>query len=157
MTSRHVLYGILAFTILLAYGCSQRVGDFTLISTKNAEIGGKYKRLPDRYKGEDAKGMFIGIPLGIPNLKTAVDNCIEAGKGELLSNAVVESSFWTVIIWGEEKFTVTGDVWVKGESSDLLNPEIQLYELQETSHGYELFSTAEPGQSVKVDYLLSSR
>jgi hypothetical protein len=144
-----------AFTLMT--GCTQRIGDFTLISTKNVDIGGKYKRLDGRYMGEDGKGMVIGIPLGIPSLKTAVDNCIEKGRGDLLTNAVLESSFWTFIIYGEEKYTVTGDVWVKAGTSDLLNPSINLYELQGTPRGYELVSLSDPSQRVKVDYLWTSR
>ncbi len=157
MISSRMLSTVIACAVVLTAGCSQRIGDFTLISTKNVEIGGKYKKLPDRFKGEDKKDMVLAIPLGIPDLKTAVDNCIEAGGGELLSNAVLESSFWTVVVWGEQKYTVTGDVWVKGESSDLTNPQIELYELQRSPLGYELVSTTDPAQTVKVDYLLSSR
>ena len=147
----------IACSVTLLFGCTQRIGDFTMISTKNVEVGGKYKKLDQRYKGEDSKGMFIGIPLGIPNLKTAVDNCIEAGNGELLSNAVVESSFWTAIIWGETKYIVTGDVWLKATTSDLYDPSVQLYELQGQSGNYRLVSTIDITRHVQVDYLLSSR
>jgi hypothetical protein len=126
-----------------------------MISTKNVDIGGKYRKLSDRFKGEDSKGMLLGIPLGIPSLKSAVDNCIENGNGELLTNAVIESTFWTAIVWGEQKYTATGDVWVKAGTSDFLDSGIRLYELQGTSRGYQLVSTSDPSQSVKVDYVLS--
>ena len=117
--------GIVSFLVLLSFtafvGCTQRIGDFTMISTKN------------------------------------VDNCIESGKGDLLTNAVIESTFWWAIVWGEQKYTATGDVWVKAGTSDLLESGIRLYELQGTPSGYQLVSTSDPSQSVKVDYLLSQR
>ena len=75
-----VLLSLFAFAVTSFIGCSERIGDFTLISTKNVDIGGKYKKLDERYTGEDSRGDILGIPLGMPNLKTAVDNCIEAGE-----------------------------------------------------------------------------
>ena len=159
MTTKFPL-GIIAMTLasaMLLSGCTERIGDFTLISTKNVEIGGKYKKLDTRYKGEDGRGILLGIPLGMPNLKTAVDNCIEAGTGELLTNAVVESSFWWAIIWGEQKYIVTGDVWTKASSSDLRDIPDQLYNLEGSASGYHLVSASDPVERVKVDYFCSSR
>lgn len=147
-----VSLSLFAFVITSFIGCSQRVGDFTLISTKNVDIGGKYKKLDERYAGEDSRGDILGIPLGMPNLKTAVDNCIEAGNGELLTNAVIDASYWTAIFYGERKYTVTGDVWVKASISDLVNPNEVLFELKSNSHSFVLVSTTDPAKVIKVDY-----
>lgn len=141
--------------LIALQGCTQRIGDFTLMSTKNVEIGGKYKKLDQRFEGIDSKPMILTIPLGTPDLKQAVDNCIEAGKGELITNAVVESSFWTAIVYGEMKYIVKGDVWVKASTSDLMNPSIQLFELLPGTEGYQLVSVNDPSQTVKVSYLTS--
>jgi hypothetical protein len=149
-----ILLCIVGLIIPVFVGCTQRVGDFTIISTKNVELGAKYTKL-DRFQGVDSKPDILFIPLGVPDLKQAVDNCIEAGKGELLTNAVVESGYWTVIVYGERKYTVTGDVWAKASSSDLLNPNIELFELQVGTTGFILSSTADPTQKVKVDYFVS--
>jgi hypothetical protein len=150
-----VLLSLFAFAVTSFIGCSQRIGDFTLISTKNVDIGGNYKKLNDRFEGEDSRGEILAIPLGIPNLKTAVDNCIEAGDGELLTNAVIDFSYWTVIFYGERKYTVTGDVWVKASTSDLLNPSEEIFELKTNSHGFQLVSLTEPTKVIKVDYFVS--
>lgn len=147
-----VTLSVLAIVLMSFVGCSQRIGDFTLLSTKNVEIGGKYKKLDGRFTGEDAKGVFIGIPLGTPNLKTAVDNCIESGKGDLITDAVLDGSYWSVIIWGQQKYTVTGDVWIKAGMSDLMNPNIEIFELQASSQGYELVSQLDPTKTIKVEY-----
>ena len=141
----------LAIVAMVFSGCTQRIGDFTLISTKNVDIGGKFKKL-ERYTGVDSKPMILGIPLGYPNLQQAVDNCIEAGKGDLLTNAVLEFSGWTIILYGEQKYNVKGDVWVKASTSDLYNPHIELYELRANNAGYQLVSILDPNKSIKVDY-----
>lgn len=145
----------LAAAAVILSGCSQRIGDFTLISTKNVDIGGKYRKLEQRYTGEDVKMTILTIPIGVPDLKQAVDNCIEAGKGELLSNAVVESSFWTVILYGEMKYVVKGDVWVRASTSAVPDGSAELYDLVPGPGGYRLVSVADPSKSVKVDYFVS--
>ncbi len=155
MKAKITLLSIVAILIASFVGCTQRIGDFTLISTKNVDIGGKYKQVDGRFSGDDSRGVFLGIPLGTPNLKTAVDNCIQAGKGDLITNAVLDGSYWSVIIWGEQKYTVTGDVWVKASMSDLMNPNEDLFELQASSQGYELVSLSDPSRVVKVEYLVS--
>jgi hypothetical protein len=147
---------VILFSFLIV-GCSTRIGDFTLMSTKNVEIGGKYKKLDQRYKGSDSKPIILGFPIGNPDLKQAVDNCIESGKGVLITNAVIDFSFFTIFIYGQRTYTVTGDVWVRADVSDLSNPNIELYELHATADdGLELVSTTEPTRTLKAE-LLSSR
>lgn len=68
--------------MLTATGCSQRVIDFTVISSKNVDMrfeeGGQGA---DRVEGKDEVVVFL-FPLGSPNLKEAVDKAIEsAGPG----------------------------------------------------------------------------
>lgn len=156
MKKKLVLFVIFASILIAFGGCSQRIGDFTLLSTKNVEIGGKYKKLDKRFQGEDTKMMLLGIPLGTPNLKTAVDNCIENGKGYLITDAVVDYSFFTVILAGQMKYTVTGDVWVKADMSSLTNPNTELFQLQSGDSGYTLVSLNNPSNIVKVNYLAYS-
>jgi hypothetical protein len=134
----------------IAVGCSQRIGDFTLISTKNVEIGGKYKKA-ERMRGED-KAFYFLFPFGTPNLKNAVDKCIEAGGGELLTNAVINSS--APFLVGSFGFEVVGDVWVKATMGDLYDPDIELYELKLTSNGFELWSLKDENKHIQVTYIL---
>ena len=143
----------LAIVTMFFSGCSYRVGDFTVISTKNVDIGGKYKKIDQRFEGIDSRPIILSIPLGRPDLKQAVDNCIEAGKGELISNAVVDFSIWTIILYGEQKYVVKGDVWQKASTSDLDNPKVELYTLQASAEGYQLVSSTDPSKSVNVEYL----
>ena len=138
-------------------GCTQRIGDFTIISTKNVDIGGKYK-LIGKGEGSDKKIMILGIPIGIPNLKTAVDECIgsQAG-GDLLTNAVLTGGGWSIILVGQSGYTVTGDVYGKAGMSDLMSPSKDLFSLEAFDGGYQLVCTADPTKTIKVDYLLAAR
>jgi hypothetical protein len=150
-----VLICVAAFLASTLIGCTERIGDFTLASTKNVDIGGKYKKLQGRFTGEDVRGMLLTIPLGQPSFKKAVDNCIEAGKGDLITDVVLDHTFWTAIVWGQQGFTVTGDVWVKAPTSELIQPGAEIFELQADSKGFQLVSLSDPLRTINVEYMAS--
>jgi hypothetical protein len=60
--------------LTLLTGCTQRVTDFTIISTKNVDISAlaNAKRAGNRITGEDLVHVIIFIPTGVPNLKDGV-------------------------------------------------------------------------------------
>lgn len=93
-------------------GCVQRLGDFTILSTKNVDVSkfGSATRDPIRVKGEDAKEIILIIPTGVPNVKEAIDRAIESQPGCVaLSDATVKySSFYIPYIYGRTAFTVEG-------------------------------------------------
>lgn len=71
---------------LLVSGCSRRMIDFTVISSKNMQLQIPPEAMGERVEGEDKVTwlfmVFGYIPLGTPNLKEAVDRAIEsAGPG----------------------------------------------------------------------------
>lgn len=140
---------VLACACVILVGCSVRVGDFTLISTKNVEIGGKYVK-GARVEGEDKAFSFL-FPFGAPNLKNAVDRCIEAGNGELLTNVVIN---YTAPFIGPFGYNILGDVWTKATTGALYDPNIELYELRSTSSGFELCSLKDENKHIQVSYIL---
>ena len=98
----------LAFTVLLT-GCSRRLIDYTVISSKNVRLD-----LPDgaagaRVEGVDAVLVILAIPFGTPNLKEATDRAIEkAGPGfDALIDGVVTYCY-CAFIFGKVKYTVEG-------------------------------------------------
>lgn len=142
---RIVLCTIVGAFVLGLLGCSQRIGDFTLISTKNVDIGKKFKKV-GRKTGEDSVGEFLFIPFGAPDMKAAVDNAIESADGDLLTNAVVDFKYFSVILFGSRTIEVTGDVWKLASAGD----RGELYELRRGDDGWELVS---PGGDIrKVDF-----
>ena len=118
-------YISLLFVVLFFAGCAQRIGDFTIVSTKNYEASMKFKKV-GRFSGEDNVFYFI-VPFGIPNIKNACDRAIEAGKGTYLTDAVLEStsSFFNM------GYKITGDVWAPATQGDLLNNDIKTLSYQE--------------------------
>ncbi|MBR6374318.1 MAG: hypothetical protein IKS20_14155, partial [Victivallales bacterium] len=69
---------LLALTICLS-SCVSRIGDFTVASSKNIDIKRTLHVVDTkrRVKGTDGKCIIIFIPVGIPNLKEAMDNAEE--------------------------------------------------------------------------------
>ena len=146
-----LLIGALALTVL--DGCSQRIGDFTVISTKNFDINAKYKKLEGRFSGSDSKIMILFIPFGVPNTKAAVENCLENSHGDLLTNASLDYNTWTAIVATGMAYVVTADVWVKASLSDLSDHSVELFQLTAKAEGLELMSLTNPMQKIKVEYL----
>ncbi|MDD5493538.1 MAG: hypothetical protein PHG36_02530 [Dehalococcoidia bacterium] len=81
---------------LILAGCSQRLVDFTVISSKNINLSrdADFKRFSTRIKGEDRKRIIIFIPTGIPNAKEAMDNAIESVPGAvgLVDGVITQNS-----------------------------------------------------------------
>lgn len=97
---------------LLAGGCTTRIGDFTIASTKNVA----YNPSPDRrgVEGEHCATRLLGlIPLGsfMPNLEEAVDDAmVKVPNGNVMTNAVTYMTVWTAIIVNQQCYRVRGDV-----------------------------------------------
>lgn len=80
-----------AIAALTLSGCAARVGDLTLISTKNIDLSDARMNIKEgkRTKGEDCAYALLGlIPLGIPNLERAVDDALEKGNGNVMVDQV---------------------------------------------------------------------
>jgi hypothetical protein len=116
---------ILVIATLL--GCSSRVGDYSIISTKNTELGKRYARMaPDSAKvaGTDTKSIMIVIPTGIPNFKEAIDRSIETKGRQLLSDAVIYYDYFYIpMVYGEQKTKTEGTSWKKVED---LGPQVNI-------------------------------
>ena len=69
----------IGLSLVLLYGCTIRIVDFTAISTKNVKLASQAKG--PRVTGEDCV-MVILIPFGIPNMKEAIDRAIESAGPE---------------------------------------------------------------------------
>lgn len=97
--------------LALLSSCTQRLTDFTVISTKNYPVENPIcvKKAPNRVKGKDSKPMILAIPIGSPNLKDAIDNAIEQYPGAVgLADGVVKTNFWWAILYGQNSYIVEG-------------------------------------------------
>jgi hypothetical protein len=104
----------LSLAACCAAGCATRVGDFTIVSTKNVEISRVDLKKVDftrNVEGQDTRWWVLFIPFGPPpNLKEAVDRCLEQGRGDFMTSAVIYSHAWHAIVVGREAIQVKGDV-----------------------------------------------
>jgi hypothetical protein len=74
-----------------AVACSARIADLTLVSTRNLDLSNTKldAKTGKRVKGEDCKYAILGlIPLGVPNLESAVDDALTKGGGNVMVDQV---------------------------------------------------------------------
>ena len=109
----NTLLALLLATLLIANGCSIRTADLTLVSTKNIDLSDTRldAKLGKRQTAEDCVFSILGlIPLGVPNMKTAVDKALEAGKGNVMIDEVTWIEGYYFILVGESCIKVEGTV-----------------------------------------------
>jgi len=76
---------------LIFTGCTTRIADLTLVSTKNIDLSDARLDITKgkRTKGESCRYWLLGlIPLGVPNLQEAVDDALEKGGGNIMVDQV---------------------------------------------------------------------
>ena len=96
------------FLTLSLTGCAYRIIDFTVISTKNVQIDGP--RGDKRTVGKDCAWYFLSIPLGVPNMKEAIDRAIESAGTEYdaLIDGVLYSKGWSALLVSQVCYEVEG-------------------------------------------------
>ena len=100
-----VLLGVALVTML---GCTTRLGDFTVLSTKNVDVSGV--KQGDRYSGEDCINTVLGFPLGDVNWKNAMDQALEKGKGDVMIDTVLTFKGWSILLFGQSCIIIEGNV-----------------------------------------------
>ena len=100
----------LMLLIPLVSGCTQRMIDFTVISSKNMQLQVPSEATGPRVEGQDMVWWFFFIPLGNPNLKEAVDRAIEqAGPGyDALIDGVIYRKAYYFFVTATHGFKVVG-------------------------------------------------
>lgn len=108
------LRAVLAVALALALsGCVSRAGDLTFVTTKNIDLT-KVSLDPkkgQRFKGEDCRFVLLGIiPFGLPNIETAIDRALEAGKGNVMVDEVTSIKETYFIVGGQTCAIAEGTV-----------------------------------------------
>lgn len=94
---------------LAVSGCTVRVADMTVGSTKNYNINAAKFLKGKRVTGEDTYPVIL-FPLGIPNVKTAMDNAIEQDKCAVGLSDVVVSQLNHSFLVGKIGYRIEGDL-----------------------------------------------
>ena len=100
--------------VSLLSGCATRIGDFTVLSTKNMDFNspdGFVTQVGRRVTGEDKQHFFLIFPVtGAANIKEATDAAIQRVPGAVgLSNAVLYHTGMWLILYGYGGYRVEGD------------------------------------------------
>ncbi|EZQ10090.1 MULTISPECIES: hypothetical protein [unclassified Acinetobacter] len=104
---KKLLISIIAATSVLATGCSVRMADMTVASTKNYNLNSNQFVKGERVTGED-KVPVVLFPLGVPNFKTAVDRAIEKNRCAVALSDVVITQLNQAFIVGQIGYRVEG-------------------------------------------------
>lgn len=103
---------LLLIGVIFANGCSERLGSFTVLSTKNIDLSNFSTQTEmglDRVRGEDVSHIVFVCPNKIPSFKEAVDIALEENDSYMLSDAVLKYEwFYIPLIYGQEKFVAEG-------------------------------------------------
>ncbi len=106
------IIGILLAVSCITWGCTTRVADLTIVSTKNLDLADAKSldaKKGQRFKGEDCVFIFI-IPWGVPNLEKAVDQALQKGNGNVMVDQVSYSKFFSLGLIGQHCLEVEGAV-----------------------------------------------
>jgi hypothetical protein len=109
---------ILFVISFIVFGCTVRQTGFTVLSTKHVELSRidlKETDVARNQTGRDSRLWILFIPFGgNPTLENAVNQCLENGKGDFIINPIVDSSWWSLILFSYGSWYVTGDVGNSG-------------------------------------------
>lgn len=112
MAGKKIIIPLTAIALMLLTGCATRLGDMSVISTRNVTLDRvDLDSLPQvkGVTGKDSKFMFLFIPLGFPHLEDAIDDALDKGGGDVMVDAVVHRQGWWFLI-GENALKVKGTV-----------------------------------------------
>ena len=116
--------------VFLFVSCSQRIGDFTVMSTKNVDLNANYVKVERSVKGESMKPIIIVFQTGYPNLEEAIDDALSKVHDGVMMTDVSLKYRWFYIpyIYGELAYEVEGDVWKKIEdTSSIITGNEEMY------------------------------
>jgi len=97
----------IALGAMILSGCTVRVADMTVGSTKNYNLNAAKFEKGARVIGED-KAPIVIFPLGIPSVKTAMDRAIEKDKCAVGLSDVVIYQLNHAFLFGTYGYRVEG-------------------------------------------------
>ena len=121
--------------LFAATGCTTRLVDFTVISTKNVDLSkaSTFTRGQGRVMGEDMIHIIVFIPTGVSNMKEAIDRAIEVTPGAvaLVDGVVLNKFFYIPYIYGRGGYVVEGTPLISpnssAESTSELSSDMAIY------------------------------
>ena len=107
---RQIAHLCLATLMTGSLACTTRVGDFTIVTSKN--LSQEFKVVRNDVEGMDCMNMFLFIPLGSmnPSMEGALDDAINEVPGaDAMTNAQFRRTLLFTLIFNQVCVRVTGD------------------------------------------------
>ena len=113
---RKALTIILTVSVLLGFtSCSHKLGNLTMISTRNIETSKEYKELKRSVIGKDKslqKLLLLFGPFGSPDMELALNKAVSTVPGgEFMKNLIIKERYNWYLLFSIRVLIVEGDVW----------------------------------------------
>lgn len=142
-------YFLMVFVLVVGIvfsSCATRLGDFTMISTKNIDWSraDEFTRYNQRVTGEDIYHTIIFIPTKYNvTIEEAVDKAIDQVPGGVaLIDAVLRIKTFSLLIYGQAGYVIEGNV--------LVDPKL-LSANEQSGTGYLVFYTDDGKEFIKKE------
>ena len=106
---------LLISSIILS-GCSQNIGNLSIVSTRPTNISNEYKSI-GLIRGENT--IFVADANKMPRINDPIQNALIISGADLITNATFELETY---LWFK-KIIVTGEGWVKKKEDNIIETQ----------------------------------
>ena len=106
----------LFISLIILSGCSQNIGNLSIVSTRPTNISNEYKSI-GLIRGE--KTIFVVDANKMPRINDPIQNALIISGADLITNATFELETY---LWFK-KIIVTGEVWVKKKEDNIIETQ----------------------------------
>ncbi|MBT7118367.1 MAG: hypothetical protein HN896_00550, partial [Candidatus Marinimicrobia bacterium] len=109
---------ILLISSIILSGCSQNIGNLSIVSTRPTNISNEYKSI-GLIRGE--KTIFVSSADKMPRINDPIQNALNISGADLITNASFELEFYLFF----KIIKVTGEGWVKKTEGNTIETQTQ--------------------------------
>jgi len=113
-----VMKKYLFISLIILSGCSQNIGNLSIVSTRPTNISNEYKSI-GLIRGE--KTIFVVDANKMPRINDPIQNALIISGADLITNATFELETY---LWFK-KIIVTGEGWVKKTEGNTIETQTQ--------------------------------
>jgi len=111
-----VMKKYLFISLIILSGCSQNIGNLSIVSTRPTNISNEYKSI-GLIRGE--KTIFVVDANKMPRINDPIQNALIISGADLITNATFELETY---LWFK-KIIVTGEGWVKKKEDNIIETQ----------------------------------
>ncbi len=127
---KRLLFGLLVVFVLFT-GCSRRMGDLTVMSTRNVHFNSGNELVQRDVKGKSYVYSILTFGLGNINLEEAVEQALRKSEADYLTNVVIYDVNVSFILFGWNGIKIRADAWRNGDMGLDTVPDDAIYSYSE--------------------------